>query len=376
MRTIYFLVRKEFLQIFRNKGMLPIIFIIPVIQLVILSNAANFEVENLKLFFVDKDQTSFSRLLKSKIEGSNYFLLTGYGFSSKEGEEALARNTADLIIEVPQGFEKTLIRDNNEKLQLIINAIDGTKGALGNFYALAVISDFNGQIREDFQARRAATTTQKVMNRIEVSYSNWFNPDLNYKTFMVPGILVLLVTMIAAFLSAMNIVREKEIGTIEQLNVTPIRKYQFIIGKLLPFWILGLFELSIGLLIAKFVFDVPFVGSILLIYAFAALYIFLVLGMGLFISTFTETQQQAMFISWFFLVIFILMGGLFTAIENMPVWAQHITLFNPVRYFIEVVRMVMLKGSGLGDIKWHFLIVFLYVVGINGLAVWKYRKTV
>ncbi len=356
--------------------MLPIIFIMPVIQLVILSNAANFEIENLKLYFVDKDQTSYSRLLRSKIEGSNYFVLSGYGFSTDEGEGALDRDLADLVIEVPRGFERTLVRDNSEKIQLTINAIDGTKGALGNFYALAVISDFNRQIREDFQAKGTVFAISKPLNHIKINYSNWFNPDLNYKTFMVPGILVLLVTMIAAFLSAMNIVREKEIGTIEQLNVTPIRKHQFIIGKLLPFWVLGLFELSIGLLIAKFVFDVPFVGSIILVYAFAALYLFLVLGMGLFISTFTETQQQAMFISWFFLVIFILMGGLFTAIENMPVWAQHITLFNPVRYFIEVVRMVMLKGSGLADIKWHFLIVLLYVIGINGLAMFRYRKTV
>jgi len=376
MRTIYFLVRKEFLQIFRNKGMLPIIFIMPIIQLVILSNAANFEIENLKLFFIDKDQSSFSRLLRSKMEGSSYFVMSGYGLSSAEGEEALNRDAADLVIEIPAGFERGLVRENSEEIQLIVNAIDGTKGGLANFYALAVIADFNREIREEFQVRRVINANQNITNRIDIVYSNWFNPDLNYKTFMVPGILVLLVTMIAAFLSAMNIVREKEIGTIEQLNVTPIRKHQFIIGKLLPFWILGLFELSVGLLIAKFVFDVPFVGNIFLIYGFAGLYLLLVLGMGLFISTFTETQQQAMFISWFFLVIFILMGGLFTAIENMPIWAQRITLFNPVRYFIEVVRMVMLKGSDFADIKWQTLIVFLYAVGVNGLAIFRYRKTV
>ncbi|MDH3710239.1 MAG: ABC transporter permease [Cyclobacteriaceae bacterium] len=374
MRIIQFLVRKEFLQIFRNKGMLPIIFIMPVIQLVVLANAANFEIENLKLFFIDKDQSTLSRLLRSKMDGSNYFLLSGFGLSSQDGATALDRNQADLVIEIPSGFEKKLVRENTQKIQLVVNAIDGTKGALANFYALEVISQFNQEIRQDFQAINKVGVSP--FNRLQVEYSHWFNPDLNYKTFMVPGILVLLVTMIGAFLSAMNIVREKEIGTIEQLNVTPIKKYQFITGKLLPFLILGLVELTIGFIIAKVVFDIPFVGSIFLIYGFAVIYLTLVLGLGLFISTFTETQQQAMFITWFFLVIFILMGGLFTAIENMPLWAQRITLFNPVRYFIEVVRMVMLKGSGLMDIKWHALIVFLYAVGVNGLAIYRYRKTV
>ncbi len=192
---------------------------------------------------------------------------------------------------------------------------------------------------------------------------------------MVPGILVLLVTMIGVFLSAMNIVREKEIGTAEQLNVTPIRKSHFIIGKLAPFWILGIFEFTLGLIIAKFVFDVPFVGSLVLVYAFAAIYIIMILGMGLFISTITNTQQQAMFIAWFFLVVFILMGGLFTPIESMPDWAQTITLFNPIRYFIEVIRMVLLKGSGFFDVKFHFVVVILYAFIINGLATWNYRKT-
>ncbi len=376
MRTITFLVRKEFLQIFRNKGMLPVIFILPVIQLLILSNAVNYEIENLNLFFIDKDQSSFSRLLINKMEGSNYFRLVGYGLASSEGAEALDKNTADLVIEIPQGFEKTLVREGSDKMQLVINAIDGVKAGLGTYYASAVIRDFNREIQQQFNFVGSAFMAQSPINRIEVNYSFWFNPDLNYYTFMVPGILVLLVTMIGAFLSSMSIVREKEIGTIEQLNVTPIRKHQFIIGKLFPFLVLGLFELTIGLIIAKWVFQVPFLGSILLIYGFAAVYMLLVQGMGLLISTITDTQQQAMFLSWFFMVIFILMGGLFTAIENMPVWAQKITLFNPVRYFIEVVRMVMLKGSTIADIKWHIMIVVGYAVVLNSLAVWRYRKTV
>ena len=374
MRTILFLIRKEFLQIFRNKGMLPIILVMPFIQLIILANAADFEIENLQVLFIDKDQSTASRLLYNKFEGSNYFQVTGYGFSSKEGEEALFSDESDLVIEIPAGFEKTIVRDGSDKIQLVVNAIDGSKAGLANYYANAVIMDYNTEIAQRFGVNNSISPLS--FKSIDIAYSHWFNPSLDYKTFMVPGILVLLITMIGAFLSSMNIVREKEIGTIEQINVTPIKKYQFIIGKLFPFWILGLVELTVGLILAKLLFSVPIVGSLVTIYGFSAIYLLLILGMGLLISTTTETQQQAMFISWFFLVIFILMSGLFTPIENMPGWAQKITLFNPIRYFIEVVRMVMLKGSGFKDITWHLMVVGGYAFALNALAAWRYRKTV
>jgi ABC-2 type transport system permease protein len=192
---------------------------------------------------------------------------------------------------------------------------------------------------------------------------------------MVPGILVLLVTMITLFLSGMNIVREKEIGTLEQINVTPIKKHQFIIGKLFPFWIIGFGLLTIGLIIAKLLFNVPIVGSIFLLYSFTSIYLLVILGIGFFISNFTETQQQAMFISWFFTVIFILMSGLFTPIESMPVWAQYITEFNPIKYFVEVMRMVMLKGSNFTDILPQFLKTLAFAIIMNGLAVISYKKS-
>ncbi len=373
MRTIQFLIKKEFLQIFRNKGMLPIILVMPFVQLIILSNAADFEIENLQVYFIDKDQSASSQLLYSKLEGSNYFQMAGYGFNSEEGEESLYMDQSDLVIEVPAGFERSIVREGSETVQLIVNAIDGSKAGLANYYANAVMMDYNGEIMSRFgQVNQVALAPFK---NIEIEYTHWYNPELDYKTFMVPGILVLLITMIGAFLSSMNIVREKEIGTIEQINVTPIQKYQFIIGKLFPFWVLGLVELTVGLLLAKLIFNVPIVGSLITIYGFSAVYLLLILGMGLLISTMTDTQQQAMFISWFFLVIFILMSGLFTPIENMPVWAQKVTLFNPVRYFIEVIRMVMLKGSGFKDITWHLMVVGGYAVVLNALAAIRYRKT-
>jgi ABC-2 type transport system permease protein len=197
---------------------------------------------------------------------------------------------------------------------------------------------------------------------------------MNYKYFMVPGILVILVTMVGSFLTAMNIVKEKEIGTIEQINVTPVRKYQFILGKLIPFWLLGLIVLSIGLLIARLAYGIQPVGSLLTIYIFSAVYLLAILGLGLLISTFTSTQQQAMLISFFLMMIFILLGGLYTSIDSMPEWAQWITKVNPVAYFIDVMRMVVLKGSSLFDIRYHLLTMAGFAVILNGWAIFSYRK--
>jgi len=181
--------------------------------------------------------------------------------------------------------------------------------------------------------------------------------------------------VLCPFFWGMNIVREKEIGTLEQINVTPIKKSQFIIGKLFPFWILGMGLLTIGLIIAKLIFDVPMVGNLGVMYLYTAVYILVILGIGLFISNFTDTQQQAMFIAWFFVVIFILMSGLFTPIESMPKWAQIVTEFNPIKYFVEVMRMVMLKGSSFIDILPQFSKTLLYALIMNGMAVWSYKKT-
>jgi ABC-2 type transport system permease protein len=191
---------------------------------------------------------------------------------------------------------------------------------------------------------------------------------------MVPGILVVLVTMVGAFLTSLNIVKEKEIGTIEQINVTPIRKYQFILGKLIPFWLLGLLVLTIGLLISRIFYGIVPAGSLLVMYSFSAVYLLAVLGLGLLVSTYSGNQQQAMLISFFMMMVFILLGGLYTSIDSMPQWAQYITKINPVAYFIEVMRMVVLKGSGFEDIKNQMLTVFGFAVILNGWAILHYRK--
>lgn len=367
MRTIKFIIQKEFIQIFRNKAMLPILFVMPIMQLLILSNVATFDIKNVKLHLIDNDQTSTSRTLAEKFTRSGYFILIEQSYSDKDMESHLKSNEANMVMQIPNRFEKELMTLGVSKVQFIINAEDGAAAGIINAYALRIISAFVLEINEK-------NGILGITNPIDVQTSFWFNPELNYKTYMIPGILAILVTMIGVFLSGMNIVREKEIGTIEQLNVTPIRKYQFIIGKLLPFLIIGLFELAFGLLIAKLVFDLPIVGSLTLIFSMAAIFLLAVLGIGLFISTVTETQQQAMFIAWFFMVIFILMGGLFTPIESMPKWAQNITLFNPVAHFMKILRAVLIKGSGLMDILPQAGALVAFAVASLTLAVMRYRK--
>ena len=370
MKTIGYIIQKEFRQIFRNKGMLPIIFVLPLLQLIILSNAATFDIENIKFSYVDHDRSSTSRELVRKFEASNYFEVLQSFPAHNVAYEAMEKGEVDVILEIPSNFERRLVKEQQADLGLYINAIDGSKAGVESVYINQIIKDFNRNISVNLKE-----SPQNEQLNVMTVPSFWYNNTLNYKVFMVPGILVLLVTMLTLFLSGMNIVREKEIGTLEQINVTPIKKYQFIIGKLFPFWALGLLIMTIGLLISKFIFNVPVIGSIPLIYLFTSVYLLVVLGMGLFISNYTETQQQAMFIAWFFVVIFILMSGLFTPIESMPYWAQKITLLNPIRYFVEIIRMVMLKGSGLKDILPQLSIISGYALVMNALAVWSYRKT-
>ena len=372
MKTILFIIQKEFRQIFRNKAMLPIIFVLPLLQLLILSNAASFEVKNIQFSYIDSDHSAASRELITKFQASSYFKVIQSFNSKTEANHEMQKGKVDVILEIPTHFERNLIKEKKSSLSVSFNAIDGAAAGIENVYITQIITAFNQNIQTNLFQYNEATFVQP--QSIVTIPSFWYNNTLNYKTFMVPGILVLLVTMLTLFLSSMNIVREKEMGTLEQINVTPIKKYQFIIGKLFPFWVLGLVILTVGLLIAKLIFNVPILGNIGLIYLFTSVYLFVILGIGLFISNHTETQQQAMFIAWFFTVIFILMSGLFTPIESMPEWAQNVTLFNPIRYFVEIIRMVMLKGATFLDISFQFFIIVLYAFILNGLAVLSYKK--
>jgi ABC-2 type transport system permease protein len=366
-RTIIFILYKEFLQIFRNKTMLPIIVIVPFVQLIILAHAATMEMKLIKLFVVDKDMSVTSKGLVNKFKGSRFFILNEFGFSVRKAESAMLQNKTDAILHIPVNFEKKLYSENSSDIQLLIDAINGLKAGLINAYSHAVISDFNTEILKERGSNQSVNVNLK---RIRSNYSYWYNPELNFKLYIVPGILVILVSIIGMFLTALNIVREKETGTIEQINVTPIQKYQLLTGKLAPFWIIALFELGFGLVLAEILFDIPVEGSLLLLFCFAAIYLLV----GLFISTVANTQQQVMFMFFFIMVTFILMSGVFTPEESMPYWAQKVNLLNPFSYFMRVIRMVLLKGSGFKEVFNEFVSITIFGIVILSLAIWRYRK--
>lgn len=363
MRTLRYLLEKEFKQIKRDRFLPRIIFLVPLMQLIILPFAANFEMRNINLGVIDNDHTVLSTQLTEKILSSGYFRLTNVSSSYNQAISSIESNEADLLLEIPANFEKDLGREGEAEVLVAANAVNGTKGGMGSSYLSQIIQDFNQE--KGFTAGSAFSGVRSM---------NLFNPHLNYKNYMVPGIMVFLLTIIGGFLSALNIVSEKEKGTIEQINVTPVPKTLFLLSKLIPFWIIGFILLTIGALVAWVVYGLVPVGNMGIIYLFAAVYLIAFTGFGLAISSISSTQQQAMFTAFFFLIIFAQLSGLFTPISSMPQWAQNMTLFNPVRYFVEVMRMIYLKGSTFSDLSGQFIIVCLFALFFNVLAVVSYRK--
>lgn len=347
------------------------ILMIPLMQMLILVFAATYDIKNINIFLVDNDLSATSRKLVSKIDASPFFTISNADFNPEEGEKELLLNKSNMVLVIPSKFERDLIRNDKASLQLLVNAIDGSAAQLGYSYAASVIRDFNKNIIADWKGLPEFNAPYQI-NAIP---RYWYNTELEYKWYMAPGILAILVTLIGLFLSGMSLVKEKELGTIEQLNVTPIKKIEFIAGKLIPFIIIALFDLAFGLLIAKVVFSLPIVGSLWLVFGFGVLYLLSILGLGLFISTVADTQQQVMFVTYFFMMIFILMGGIFTPVDSMPHWAQLVNEANPVYHFMRIMRMVVLKGSGFSDLIHEFVALSIIGITLLSMAILRYRKT-
>ncbi|MCV2485119.1 ABC transporter permease [Flavobacterium sp. SH_e] len=373
MKVLGFILQKEFRQIFRDKTILAMMFAMPIIQLIILPLAANFEVKNVNIVYVDHDHSSYSNKLINKIGSSGYFKIIEKSDSYLKALKLIESGEADLILEIPSGFERNLVREGSQKVYIAADAINGTKSNIGNAYLNVVIADFSRDL--DIRTKLIQQTASISPSLISLSSTNWYNPRAEYKYYMVPGILVLLLTLIGGFITALNIVREKEIGTIEQINVTPIQKWQFILGKLIPFWIVGMIVFTIGLTVMYLVYGIFPKGSLLVLYLFAAIYLIALLGMGLLISTFADTQLQAMFIAFFFMMIFMLMSGFFTSTDSMPNWARVMSEFTPVTHFIKVVRLIVLKGSGLREVGRELIYLIIFAIILNAMAIYNYRKT-
>lgn len=367
MRILIALIQKEFLQVFRNKSLLPMIFMMPFIQLVVLVNAATQEMKNIRITVVDNDLSSYSRRLTGKFSASPFFVVNSGNFSIDEAQNEIALGKTDMILNINHGFEDDMITKKNTKVQILVDAINAQTGQLGYVYASSVLNQFSGQI--SIENQQITPTKQITTNALY-----WFNPTLNYHYYMFPGIMVILVTIIGMLLTAFNLVREKEIGTIEQINVTPVKKSTFLIAKLLPFWIIGIFEVTIALILGKLLYGLPFAGSIALLYLFAGVYLVAALSLGLIISTVSNTQQQVMFVGFFFILIFQLMSGVFTSADNMPWLAQQLNYLNPMSYFIKVIRMIILKGSGFADILPQFIGISIYAILALTISIKLYHK--
>jgi ABC-2 type transport system permease protein len=369
MQILLTLLAKEFKQIFRNRLMLPIIFVVPMVQMILLTYAASLEMKGIKMAVVDQDFSQASRLLLSRFEGSPFYEITLVTTDFQEAVRELTSDQVDVILHMPHDFETRLFREEETDLRLVVNAINSTEAGLINSYCSRIVYDFNSQLRAEWFEAGAS------IRSLEVIPSYWYNSLLDYKIYMFSGILVIIVTLIGMLLTALNLVREKEMGTTEQINVTPIRKYQFVMAKLIPFMVIALFELAFGLVIGRLLYALPIEGSLGLLFLFTCIYLFVVLGIGLFLSTISNTQQQLMFLAFFFMITFILMSGVFTPTDSMPQWAQKVNLINPVAYFMNVIRRILLKGSSFMDISREFYSLVIYATVILTLAIANYRKT-
>lgn len=347
-----YLIEKEFKQILRDSFLPRLIVLFPCMIILVMPWAATMEVEDVRVAVVDNDRSMTSRRLTHRIEASPYFRLMAVPSSYDEALEEVEKDRADLVLEIPYGLEKAMVNGTTGTVLIAANAVNGMKGALGSSYLQQIL----------------------LPQTPDASVRYLFNPYLDYKVFMVPALMTMVLVMLCGFLPALNIVGEKEKGTIEQMNVTPVSRFDFILAKLLPYWIIGFIVLTLCIVLAWLVYGLSPAGNVLLIYVSAVVFIFVVSGLGLTISNFSATMQQAMFVMWFCMLVFILMSGLFTPIGSMPRWAQCITYFNPLRYFMEIMRMVYLKGSVLTDILPQLGILAGFASVLYTLAIFSYRK--
>jgi ABC-2 type transport system permease protein len=362
-RTVFALVKKEFRQIFRDRVMLRLIFLAPILQLLLLGYAVDLDVKLIYTAVFDDDRTSLSREFLRSFSAGDYFIIEAPDMPVTHAEAGFRENRYDAVLIVPKDFSRRLETGGQTNVGLLV---DGT-----NANAAGVALGYAGLITERFN-KRILGLEQPLSMRKKFLY----NPEAKSVYYMVPGIVATLLTTITVILTSMAIVREREMGTLEQLMVTPITAPAFIMGKTLPFALLGFIEITVALAFGIAWFHLPFEGSPLLLYGLAFVYLFTTLGVGMFISTVSRTQQQAMFFAWFFSIFTILTSGFFTPIENMPEAVRYITLANPLRYFMRITRGIIMKGAGAGDLYPEIIAMFVFGAVIFTFSWVRFSKRV
>lgn len=359
--------------------MRTVLFLPPLIQLFIFGYVVNLDVENCKLAWIDLDNTPASRELLAEFKGSRYFQIVAEPPSEDEMEYLLDRGRIQAVVRVMPGFARKILRGESAVVQILVEGTNSNTASIVSNYAVQIINRYNNSIlsrQQKFIPVEGGGGTREMTDQssLVVKSRIWFNPELLSKDYFVPGIVVNIITMITLMLTAMAIVREKEIGTMEQLLVSPIRPVELILGKTLPFAIIGLLDVVLITAAALLTFHIPFRGSGLLLMGCSVLFVLTTLGVGLFISTISNTQQQAMLSSFFFFMPAFMLSGFAFPIRNMPVIVQYLTYLNPIRYFMEVVRGIFLKGNSI-DVLWpQMLAMFILGMIIFTLSAMRFHK--
>lgn len=367
--VLLYLLEKEFKQFFRDPGLPKMAIAFPVLMMLVFPFAVSMEIRNIDLVVVDSNRSVASSKLAESCTASGYFNLVEVCDDPARAMQLMDRNKADAILTIESDFDRCLERGEALPVGVKVNTINGTKGSIGAGYLTSCI--------QRYYAENAPTqpTTAAAGPQLDVSSKYYFNTYLDYKKFMVPALIVIAITMLTGFFPALNIVSEKERGTIEQINVTPVNRGAFILCKLIPYWLVAFFVLTACLLIARWVFGYTCAGSVGLMYFFTAGNILVTAGMGLLISNYSDNAQQAMFVTWFFMMVFMLVSGIFTPTASMPGWAQAITYLNPMRYYADAMRGIYIKGSSLADVWTDAAGLLTIGAAMVSWAILSYKKT-
>ena len=357
--NIKYLLQKEFLQIRRNSFMPKIILVFPVMIMCVMPWVMNMEVRNIVVEVVDNDRSTVSRQLVQRIQASNYFVFNGLKATYADALHDIEHSKADLVLVIPPQYGRRQTGSNGERAQLLIaaNAVNGTKGSIGSSYLSQMVSEEGGM-----KSSQLASTLLL------------YNKHQDYKVFMIPALMGILLMMLCGFLPALNIVGEKEAGTIEQINVTPVAKWMFILAKLIPYWLIALVVMTLCFILSWAVYGITSQGPLWLVYLLAVLLALFFSSLGLAVSNYSETLQQAMLVMWFFVVCMMLLSGLFTPARSMPHWAYLSTYVNPMHYFIDAIRTVFVRGGTFASIA-HQVYALAAIAFVTGCwAVLSYRK--
>lgn len=369
-----YLLEKEFKQLLRNSFIPRLFLVIPLMMILVFPFAANQEIKHLRWVVVDAHPSSLSRRLVEKIEASPTFELAAKAVSYGEAMQHIDAGRADLIVQFPPRFEQRLMEEGHSDLYLAVNAVNGTKGAMAMAYLSQVVMDFSQTLAQEGRWLKASTQPTIDVRAPSIEPRYLFNTRLDYKYYMIPAIIGMLLVLVVGYLPTFNIVGEKERGTIEQINVTPIRPLTFIFSKLIPYWVSGLFLMAYAMTLAWLVHGFAPAGALWLLALLATLFILVISSFALVVSNYSDTTQAAAFLMFFFLVVFILMSGMLTPIASMPDWAQALSTLNPFRYFMEAMRALYLKGSSFFELLPQLTALLLMAMVGGVWATLSYKK--